>query len=205
MSHLGFGGDLWGRCSRKVDALFTRGPKGFMERDLGGGFVVVRVDENSPLTLEVIDVIARGECGTTKTAPDPLLDWVFNGVRQSGTFGPLPEAPSAERKTWFRWLITYTIHFGINRGGCYALLDKASRKVVAAAITTPPRTVPFNKSGDEMTINLRKAGMQMGPDVLLNPRMKTLGVWMGNMEEGVASTLRGNFLYTSMFATAPEY
>ena len=85
------------------------------------------------------------------------------------------------------------------------MLDKSSRKVVAAAITTPPRCVPFNKSGDEMGTHLRTAGMSMGPDILLNPRMKTLGIWMGNMEEGQASVLNGNFLYVSIFATAPEY
>ena len=73
MSHLGLA-DPWGKNSAKVDALFKGG-----QRDLGGNFVVVRIFENSPILNTVIDVIARGECGTTKTAPDPLLDWVYHG------------------------------------------------------------------------------------------------------------------------------
>jgi hypothetical protein len=52
-----------------------------MERDLGGNFTVVHLHENSPLFYQVVDVIARGECGTSVTAPDPLLDWVYHGVR----------------------------------------------------------------------------------------------------------------------------
>jgi GNAT superfamily N-acetyltransferase len=75
--------------------------------------------------------------------------------------------------------------------------------VVAAAYTGPPRTVPFSKSFEEMGINIRKAGMAYGPTVLLNPRMKTLGIWLDQMESG--QPLGGNYFYISMFATAPEY
>lgn len=83
------------------------------------------------------------------------------------------------------------------------MIDKSSGKVVAAAYTGPPRTVPFSKSFEEMGINIRKAGMQYGPTVLLNPRMKTLGIWLDQMESG--QPLGGNYFYISMFATAPEY
>jgi hypothetical protein len=48
---------------------------------------------------------------------------------------------------------------------------------MAAAITCPPRTVSFSKSFDEMGSNCRIAGMKLAPDVLLHPRMKSLGVW----------------------------
>jgi hypothetical protein len=53
--------------------------------------------------------MSRAECGTTKTAPDPLLDWVWHGVREKSTFGPLLEAPSYDRQAFFKWLITYEI------------------------------------------------------------------------------------------------
>lgn len=123
-------------------------------------------------------MIARGECGTTKTAPDPLLDWVHHGVRDQGTYGSLPEEPSSDRQVFFRWMSEYTAYFAVNRGGCFALLDNKTGKVVAGAYCGPPRTVPFSKSFEEMGINIRKAGMAYGPTVLLNPRMKTLGIWM---------------------------
>ena len=75
MSHMGFS-DAWGKCSSKVNALFTRGKSGRRERDIGD-YVVVQ----NASAYEVVDVLARGECGTSKTAPDPLLDWCYHGVR----------------------------------------------------------------------------------------------------------------------------
>merc|ERR1711981_879224 len=99
----------------------------------------------------------RAECGTTKTAPDPLLDWVWHGLRGKDTFKPLPEPPSPSREAFFRWLICYEIQFGMNRGGAFALIDKKTKKVCAAAITCPPRCVSFSKSLDEMGSNCRVA------------------------------------------------
>jgi hypothetical protein len=96
MSHMGLA-DPWGKCSDAVNNLFTRSKSGLMERDLGGNFTVIHVQENSPILNQVIDVIARGECGSSVRAPDPLLDWVYNGVRETGTYGPLPEEPSSDR------------------------------------------------------------------------------------------------------------
>jgi len=120
-----------------------------MIRDIGGKFIVVHVDEKSKLVEECIDVISRGQCGSTKTAPDPLLDWVYQGTRGKNTFGPLEKAPSSERLAWFRWLTTFVLYAGLSRGGVYALVDKASRKVAAAAITCPPRCTPLNKDEEE--------------------------------------------------------
>ena len=80
MSHLGFA-DPWGYCSQKVENLFTRGKNGQKERDLGGKFIVVKVDGGGPVLSQCIDLITSGECGTENTAPDPLLDWVYHGKR----------------------------------------------------------------------------------------------------------------------------
>ena len=158
MSHLGLA-DNWGKCSKAVDALFTwNTTTKCMERDYGK-YTVVQVF--GKYLGEVIDVIGRGECGSTKTAPDPMLDWVYNGVREKGTFGVLPEEPTPYRQAWFTWMAEYTAYFGCSRGGTYALVDKASGKVVAAAITCPPKCTPFSKSYNEMGINIRKAGMMM--------------------------------------------
>ena len=195
MAHLGFS-DTYGSSSVAVKALFNRG-----ERDLGS-FVVVQVtDEGSPLFREVLNVLSRSECGSFETAPDPLLDWCY-APRTEDVFNPLPEPPSKERLAWFRWLMEYLSHFAINRNSLYALLQKESRKVVSAAIVGPPRTVPFDRSLDEMGVNLRKAGMELAIEILTNNRrMKSLGVWQHKNLPGDGF---GNFLYISVFATAPE-
>lgn len=159
--------------------------------------------EDHRLLPEVIEVIARSECGTVNTPPDALLDWVY-AAREHNVFGPLPTAPDAARLAWFRWLTAYCVHFGLKRGSVYALVDPASSRVVAATVTGPPRAVPFGRmSPEEMGLNCRKAGMSLAAEVLLNPRMKSLGMWQGNTEETLG--MAGNFLYVVMFATAPEW
>jgi len=201
MAHLGFG-NTCGSTSKAVDALFTKQRDGTMERDIGGGFSVVRVTEDSPLLPAVIDVIARSECGSTTTAPDPLLDWVYS-PRTEGVYGPLPVAPSSDRVEWFRWISTYSVLFGNARNGTYALVDQASRQVVAATVVGPPGTVEFGRmSTGEMEQNLRKAGMNMAIEFLVhNQRNKALGMWQAAAQE---SASLGKHLYILFFDTAPE-
>ena len=158
--HLGFA-STWGHASQRVEALFTRNPKtGYLERDIDENFKAIRVQ--GKIYNEVVDVISRGECGTTSTSPDPLLDWVFHGQRGADVFKPLPEAPSPKRQAEFNWMTVYMIHFALSRNGAYALYHKPSGKIVAGAITQPPNTLPFSKSFDEMGENIRIAGMAMG-------------------------------------------
>ena len=80
MSHLGFM-DTYGTSSKAVDVLYTRQKNNTKVCELNGDdgkFLVARIDhEESPLLPAVVDVIARGECGSTSTAPDPMLDWVY--------------------------------------------------------------------------------------------------------------------------------
>jgi GNAT superfamily N-acetyltransferase len=181
-------------------------PRG--ERAVGndGRFKVVLVTENSRLLPQVIDVLKRGECGTDETAPDPLLDWAYCGRSGEAVCNPLPDAPDSHRLRWFGWMADYTAHFGVSRNGLYALVDNTSHRVVAAAVTGPPRTVAFSKSFEEMGINIRRAGMEMGQEILCNNlRMKSLGQWLGATAERCGHLLQGNYLYVSMFATAPEY
>jgi len=205
MSHLGFT-DSYGSSSKAVDSLFIRNSSGTYTRDVGGNFVVLRVDNESSGYFEAsVDVISRGECGTTSTAPDPLLDWVYCGRTEKDICKPLPEPPSTHRKKWFRWLAHYLCLFGVNRNSLYALVDKQSNKVVAATVVGPPRTIPFDRSADEMGRNLRKpvGGMEFAIDVLANNlRMKSLGIWQHQHLPGDGF---GDFLYVSIFATAPDY
>ena len=204
MSHLGFT-DSYGSSSKAVDTLFIRNKNGTYVREVGNNFVVVRVDSEASGYFEgAVDVISRGECGTTETAPDPLLDWAYCG-RTENICEPLPEAPSNHRNKWFRWLSHYLCLFGINRKSLYALVDKDSSKVVAATVVGPPRTIPFDRSADEMGRNLRKppGGMDFAIDVLANNlRMKSLGTWQHKHLPGDGF---GDFLYVSIFATSPEY
>jgi len=173
-------------------------------RDIGGGFTVVQISENSPLISVVVDVIARSECGSMQTAPDPLLDWVYK-PRSDGVCAPLHEAPSPHRQNWFRWLAEYSVYFGIARKGTYALVDQASGQVVAATVTGPPGTVEFGRmSTGEMEQHIRKAGMEMAIEVLTRyPRNNVLGEWQGRAQ--AAASLGRKFLYVLFFDTAPEW
>ena len=77
------------------------------------------------------------------------------------------------------------MQFGTNRGGVYARVDKATRKVAAGAITGPPGTLSFSKSYEEMEMNFNKVGNpDVGQAVLMSPRMESLGIWQSQMEEG---------------------
>ena len=179
MSHLGLS-DPWGTATPAVARLFPRG----VRRLAGGKHCVYKVHEKSTLLPQVIDVLARAECGTTKTAPDPILDWVYAGDHDR-VCAPLAAPPSPHRAAWFKWLCHFYTLFGCSRDGTYALVDEASGKVVAAAVTQPPRTVKFACSFEEMGINLRKAegGMAFAQVILANSlRMKTLTLCLSEME-----------------------
>jgi len=84
---------------------------------------------------------------------------------------------------------------GLSRGGTYALLNKASRKVVAGAICCPPRCVKFGKDEEELGALVMTAGMELGEQILTNPRMETIDQWMQEQKAGLASTLNDNYLY----------
>lgn len=208
MSHLGFM-DTYGTSSKAVDALFTRQKNNTMVCELNdddGKFLVARIDhEESPLLPAVVGVIARGECGSTSTAPDPMLDWVYC-ARKDSVCEPLPEPPSKHRVEWFKWLSHYLCLFGAHRNALYALIAKDSGRVVAAAICGPPYSSAFDRSYDEMGRNLRKAGtMELAQEILAgNIRMNSLGAWQHKHGCGGTDGY-GNFLYISTFATAPEF
>ena len=202
INNLGFA-DPYGSTSKAVNALFTAG-----ERRASNRMVIVRVGADSPFLDETLEVLGRGECGTTSTAPDPLLDWVYSGNVESNC-RPLGSPPSKGRKAWFRWMATYCAYFALARGGLYALVDPRTGKVLAAAVTGPPKTVSFGRmSGGEMGDNIRTAGMQIGQDVLATGagclRMRALGTWQHGVQESQGLGKTTDYLYVVMFATAPE-
>ena len=202
MAHLGLS-DPWGTASAKVTALIPRG-----ERQLTDRVKVVLVTEHhKSLLAQCIDILTQAECGSTKTAGDPLLHWAYCGAEGVCDQLAHEDAPSQHRLAWFRWMAVYTVYFGVSRKGTYALVDIASNRAVSAAVTCPPRTVSFSKSYEEMGINIRRAGMQMGQEILCNNlRQKTLSQWMAEAEQQCHPLLnRGNYFYVSMFATHPDY
>ena len=199
LNNLGFA-DPYGTTSRAVDILFTQGAC-----DLGNGLRVVRVGEDRLLPA-VIDCLTKGECGTTSTAPDPLLDWVYEPRASESVYKPLAAPPSQHRLQWFRWLMSYSAYFALARNGLYALVDAANpTRVLAAAVTGPPGTIPYGRmSGGEMGDWCQKAGMEMAIEVLANGppamRNRTLGTWQGQAHgDG-----HKQHLEVVIIATAPE-
>ena len=89
LNNLGFA-DPYGTTSGAVDALFSGGA-----RDLGNGLRVVRIgDDDERMLSAVIECLAVSECGTTLTAPDPLLDWVYHPRDSGAVYKPLAAPPS---------------------------------------------------------------------------------------------------------------
>eukprot|EP00662_Eupelagonemidae_sp_cell21_P013608 gene13608-25481_t len=72
-----------------------------------------------------------------------------------------------------------------------------------AAVTGPPGTVEFGRmSSGEMEQNLRRAGMEMAIEILVqNPRQKALGAWQAAAQKSAGL---GKHLYVLFFDTAPE-
>lgn len=200
LNNLGFA-DPYGTTSRAVDALFTRGIC-----DLGNGLRVVRVSDGDQLLPAVIECLAQGECGSTSTAPDPLLDWVYKPRAAEEVYRPLIAPPSPHRLRWFHWLMSYSAYFAIARNGLYALVDAADpRQVLAAAVTGPPGAIPYGRmSGGEMGDWCQKAGMEMAIEVLASGppamRNRTLGTWQGQAH----GDKNHKHLEIIIIATAPE-
>ena len=82
-----------------------------------------------------VDMLARAFCGSTTSAPCPILSWVYTGTLQ---LGPLASAPNEERIEWFKYNMGFCAHTCVGRGGLYALVDKGTGKVVAATGVIPP-------------------------------------------------------------------
>lgn len=212
MAQFGFG-KTCGESSAAVASLFEkRTSAGDLERNLQHGLKVVQISEGSPLLPSVIDLIARGECGTTTTAPDPLLDWAYKPRPAEEVYKPLTTPPSEHRQRWFQWIATYSIFFGLDRNGVYALVEQTSNRVVAAAITGPPGTTQFGfLSTAEMEQNMRRAdrdgysepwSSEMVIGILIqNKRVHALAAWQGHMQE--KADLKKH-LYVFFFDTLPE-
>jgi len=200
INNLGFS-NPFGSTSPKVNVLFDSSG----QRKASNGMTIIRVTQDSPKSIldETLEVLGRGECGSARTAPDPLLDWVYAGVSEN-TCGPLKAPPSAERLAWFRWMAHYCGYFALARGGLYCLHD--GNKIVSAAATGPPKTVSFGRmSGGEMGDNIREAGMIIGQDILANNmRMRALGAWQDGIQASAGLSCTTNYLYLVMYATLPE-
>lgn len=187
--------------SAAVNMLFRKS-----QRDLGDDFLAVRLRSVSEVWFdEVINLLGRGLCGTSTTAPDPVLDWCYC-ARVRRFYEPVRHAPSAARSNWFRWFGGFCVHFGLARGGVYALVDKINGSVVAAAVLGPPGSAPMAEmSAEEYEKLLREVGTPPpndsdGVDVMA--RVEALDASMANAHERLASD--GRHLYVLMIATEPR-
>jgi GNAT superfamily N-acetyltransferase len=199
INNLGFS-DTYGSTSKAVDKLFDSNQC----RTASNGMTIIRIGQDHKLLEETLSVLGLGECGTSRTAPDPLLDWVYSGTELQSNCKPLGEhGLTADRIAWFKWMATYCGYFAMARGGLFALVDPKTGRVLAAAATGPPKTVSFGRmSGGEMGDWIRIAGMTIGIDILANNlRMRALGAWQNGVQE---SQHLPPHLYVVMFATHPD-
>lgn len=93
-------------------------------------------------------VIAKSFCGSTKSSPEGLLNWFFEGGKPGvNPNDPLKEDPSPAREEFFlTGLAKFNVATVLRHGGCYALLDSTG-KIVGATSFFPPSNKPIYKMG----------------------------------------------------------
>ena len=89
-----------------------------------------------------VDVLVSAFCGSTTSAPCPIMSWVYTGTSQ---LGPLASAPNEQRVSWFKYNMGFSALICQGRGGLYALVDKETGKVVSAAGVIPPGARRMNQ------------------------------------------------------------
>ena len=176
--------------------------------------IVNITEESSPDRInEFGDLIAESFCGTTTTAPEPVLAWIFD--HGDGSFeldaGTTPaevlkQDPSEERKAYFKWLAYFCIHQSLRHGGCYALED-TDGKLCSAAITIPPNNNRLYDVGfcEMMGIINKLGGESMVPKIISSgigsKKLKELEKVLKNAHQKHASN---RHLFLSVFATKPS-
>ena len=168
---------------------------------------IIHVNERSSQTLqdEFARLIGMSFCGSTGTAPEGALSWVFD-PKSSGDnpSGPLLEEPSAARVRFFEALGKFISIQGIRHGGCFALRDE-SEKLVAATVTIPPNKKNLHHMGgcEQWYVMNQMGGMSaMPPELTSGPSEKRSGLLEKTMLQSHKSHASGEHLYVFAFATA---
>lgn len=184
------------QTSHEVNSLFDSAGVA----DIGDGRKVIRVtEEDDPRLEEVIDVTARAFCGTESTPPFAAFHWVYDPKDPATGLQPLAAAPSAERSGWFRFSLKLTVLTCLPFGGVYAVVDTASNKVIAAALTNPPSKTYIHEIG---TCALMALFSKMGS--VPPPGMDGFNPLERAMKNLHKKTISGRHLYVLGFATDPD-
>jgi len=192
-----------GKTSAAVDALFDPASG---ERD-AGDFLIVRVrSKDDPRFAACVDVMARSFCGTTTTAPEPMIDWAYCNREAAAAYVPLPEGPSEARLAYYVWTCKFILLLTVSRGGTYALVDKASSAVVAATGTVPPDAppIPVGTNCEVMSI-VSAIGEPPKDDADQKSvkRMEACDKWMGRMHKQCVG--KQKHLYVQTFFSDPAF
>mmetsp|Transcript_10263 Transcript_10263/g.19401 ORF Transcript_10263/g.19401 Transcript_10263/m.19401 type:complete len:312 (+) Transcript_10263:631-1566(+) len=93
----------------------------------------------TPLFTEFCAVLMVSMSGSLRSAPEPILDWVFNeSDREGRNFHFLDGRPNQKRKIFFKFILTWIATHAMSHGACYALIDPVTNAIVAAAACFPP-------------------------------------------------------------------
>ena len=178
--------------------------------ELPPGVIQLTVDSPKEVRDQFVELISQSFCGTTKTAPEPLLSWTFEDPEILGIehTHPLAVDPSQERQEYFDWLMGFCTAAGERHGGCFALQDPTSKKLVAATVTFPPNDRHLHNPGICVQWNaVKQTGgfMQMPWSTLNGPTGQKLDVADVIMKKAHTENAPGRHLYVQVFATSPEH
>lgn len=109
------------------------------------GLKIVRVlSTDDKLFTAAVELATRSFCGTTRAAPESLLDWAYTGASTMGK--PLASAPTEAKTSWFFWIMRWALTKGAADGAIYVLVD--GDRVVAATSLYPPNDKPKYKTSN---------------------------------------------------------
>jgi len=183
-----------------------------------GRFTAVRLcSAKHPHFAAAAETLARAFCGSEKTNPDPATGWVYSGTCDS-LLAPLPGPPSEKRLQWFRWLTRMAMHWALQRGGAYALLDRAEGVVVAVTLVSPPGAPSVDELGfcgelglickaglPPFSTDSERTGAEFGSCM---DRMRTLETTLvkahNELEAEAAGSGKSGDLHVAMVAADPQ-
>lgn len=156
---------------------------------------------------EFEQVIAKSFCGTTKTSPEGMIGWFFEGGKPGvNPTDPLKEDPSPARENFcLVGLAKFNVATVLRHGGCYALLD-SSGKIVGATSFFPPSKKPIYKMGmcEFIWVANQLGGMGALPkEVTSGDSCKRGEIIEKVMQKCHSECIQGEHLYVAITAILP--
>lgn len=132
-------------CSRyccrisRIAIQFLKSTLSIMLVNVRGGAAIVCVNASMFICWFNVQVLMVSMSGSLRSAPEPILDWVFNeSDREGRNFHFLDGRPNQKRKIFFKFILTWIATHAMSHGACYALIDPVTNAIVAAAACFPP-------------------------------------------------------------------